>query len=297
MLNYKLIPIDLQLFAEGEADTGATVGIADQQVNEDNNDSDNNVAEGGNLDAGASGNDGVVADTKPKQTPEADAAFAEMRRKAEAAEKRAAEIEAKHKKDREIASKYGKDYGVYSEEDISKVYGASHGIHTLDDLQRAILHQEYQEKGIDPNVINQLIESHPLIQEAKKVKENTIISNQYNSLLADLEEDGLADLVKKPEDIPDSVYQRWDYGNNKAGLSLSECFYLEQRKQIAAKKVEATKQRTLNNLAGKQHLNTQGDGAADANDISVPAETLAMYMDMGMDKKQATAHYKKLYGG
>ena len=294
MLNYKLIPIDLQLFADGEAETGASADVADQQIDTDINDN----AEGTNdLDTGESDNNSGTADQKPKQTAEADAAFAEMRRKAEAAEKKAAEIEAKHKRDREIASKYGKDYGVFSEDDISKTYGASHGIHTLDDLQRAILHEEYREKGIDPDTINQLIENHPLIQEAKKVKENTVISNQYNSLLSDLKDDGLESLVSKPEDIPDSVYQRWDYGNNKGGLSLSECFYLEQRKQIAVKKVDATKQRTLNNIAGKQHLKTEGDGVADANDISVPAETLAMYMDMGMDKKAATAHYKKLYGG
>lgn len=288
-----LIDINLQLFAEGEnivSDTSGTGEVAGTQTDTNNN------TDGVNTDTGASVNDGVVADTKPKQSPEVDSAFAEMRRKAEAAEKKALEVETKLKRDRDIAKKYGADYGVYSEEDIAEKYGASHGINTVDDLQRAILNAEYQEKGIDPDTINKLIESHPLIQEAKKVKENTVISNQYNALLSDLKEDGLIDIVKDPKDIPDSVYQRWDYGKNKGGLSLSDCFYLEQRKQIAAKKVEATKQSTLNNIAGKQHLKVEGDGATDANDISVPSETLSMYMEMGMSKKEATAHYKKIYG-
>jgi hypothetical protein len=239
---------------------------------------------------------GEVADTKPKQSAEVDSAFADMRRKAEAAEKKATELETKRTRDRDITKKYGAEYGVYSEEDISEKYGASHGIHNVEDLQKAILHQEYAEKGIDPDTINQLIENHPLVQEAKKTKENTVISNQYNSLITELKEDGLGSLVSKPEDIPDAVYQRWDYGNNKGGLSLAECFYLEQRKQIAVKKVEATKQSTLNNLAGKQHLKTEGDGATDANDVSIPSETLQMYMDMGKTKKEAMAHYKKIYG-
>lgn len=291
-----MIKIDLQLFSEGaDIDTGANVGVADQQI--DSNVEDTNSDD---LDTGASddSNDdtSAVADTKPKQSPEVDSAFAEMRRKAEAAEKKAAELESKRQRDLDIAKKYG-SYGVYSEEDISALYGASHGIHTVEDLQRAILNEEYREKGIDPDEINRLIDNHPLILEAKKVKENTIISNHYNALLNELKEDGLADLVKKPEDIPDAVYKRWNYGNNKGDLSLSDCFYLEQRKQIAAKKVEATKQSTLNNLAGKAHLKVEGDGAADANDVNVPSETLSMYMDMGMSKKEAVAHYKKLYGG
>jgi hypothetical protein len=289
-----LIKMNLQLFADEDtgSDTGATSDVADTQT--DTSNADNTNAD--NLNTGASDNDSVVADTKSKQSPEVDSAFAEMRRKAETAEREATQAKEQLKRDREIASKYGKDYGVYNEEDISKLYGV-HGIHTVDDLQRAILNEEYKEKGIDPDQINQLIENHPLIQEAKKVKENTVISNQYNALMADLKDEGLGDMVKKPDDVPDSVYQRWDFGNNKGGLSLSECFFLERRKEIAVKKVEATKQSTLNNLAGKQHLKTEGDGAADANDTSIPQETLAMYLDMGMDKKQAMAHYKKIYGG
>lgn len=287
-----ILPINLQLFAEGDDIDSGVSNAPDAEV-QNNNDNIDTSAE--DLDTGVSDDNSDPATQKPKQSPEADAAFAEIRRKAEAAEKKAAELEAKRQRDLEVAKKYGKDYGVYSEEDISEMYGKSHGIHTVEDLQRAILNEEYKAKGIDPDTINQMIENHPLIQEAKKTKENTEISNQYNKLLSDLKDDGLEGLVKNPEDVPQEVYQRWNFG--KSGLSLSDCFYLAQRKQITAKRIEATKQSTLNNLAGKQHLKVEGDGASDANDISIPTETLQYYLDQNMDKKQAMAHYKKIYGG
>lgn len=289
-----ILKINLQLFAEGE-DIGATGEVATPQDGTTDIGTDVGNTSGDGTDTGASGDTGVVADTKPKQSPEVDSAFAEMRRKAEAAEKKVQEFESKRNRDREIARQYANDYGVYSEEDISAKYGESHNIHTVEDLQRAILQQEYAEKGIDPDVINQLIENNPIVQEAKRVKEQTVISNQYNALLEDLKEDGLSDLITKPEDIPDEVYDRWDLG--KGNLSLSECFYLAQRKQISAKRTEATKQATLNNISGKQHLKTEGDGIADANDTNIPGEIMDMYAGMGLSKKEAQAHYKKIYGG
>lgn len=69
----------------------------------------------------------------------------------------------------------------------------------------------------------------------------------------------------------------------------------EKLDELLAKETAATKQKTLNQIGSKQHLSTEGDGEGDVDSVNVPAETLQMYMDMGMSKKDAVAHYKKLY--
>jgi hypothetical protein len=80
------------------------------------------------------------------------------------------------------------------------------------------------------------------------------------------------------------------------------CIWLERHGQCVNHKAVLDhakgvgKQQALNNINSKAHLKTEGDGAGETNDIHMPADTLSMYMDMGMTKKQAFAHYKKLYG-
>ena len=265
----------------------------DENIDTDNNndDSDLDIESDETNETIESGQD---TETKPKQSKEVDSAFAEIRRKAELAEKRANDLEAKLAMDAKIRNEFA-DYGVASEEDISKKYGESHGIHTYEDMQRAVLNEQYREQGIDPDMINKMIEEHPAIKEATKIKENTIISNQFNELVTNLKADGFENLVNEPADIPETVYKKWNYGKN--GLTLEDCFYLDQRKNLISKKSEATRQRTLNNLNGKKHLKVQGDGSNSTNDNSVPNETMQYYLDAGFTKKEAMAHHKKLYGG
>lgn len=255
---------------------------------EDEQQESNNSVDGNELPD----TDAPAEDEKPKQSKEIDSAFANARKRAEEAEKRASELEAQRARDEQVRTNFA-EYGVYSEAEISKKYGDSHGIHTFEDMQKAVLEEQYAEQGIDPKVISQMIDNHPAIKEAQKIKENTMIANQYNQLLNDLKSDGL-DTIKAPTDIPKNVYDKWNYG--KSGLTLSDCYYLAERKNIESKKINATKQATLNNLNGKKHLNVQSDGSNTATDTSVPAETLQYFQDMGMNKKEALTYYKKIYG-
>lgn len=109
-----------------------------------------------------------VAEPKPVQTAEENAHFAEQRRAREAAEHKAATLE----KDYSIAKTYGRDYGVYSEEDIAANY--SHlGITTLAEFEQAVERQKMVDEGIDPDILNQKLETHPEVIEARKTKERT----------------------------------------------------------------------------------------------------------------------------
>lgn len=253
---------------------------------------DNGGATGAGSETGT-GSTGVPGQSK--QTPEQDAAFAELRRKAEkaeAAEKRANELE----RDHGIARKYGAEYGVYSEADIAEKFGQSHGIKTLADFEAAVQREEYKAKGIDPDAINQLIENHPVIKEAKQREVESKRQAEYSRLETGFSELSKAypDLIKKAEDIDQGTWDIYLASNGK--VSLQKAFEAANLDKVLPRTAEAARQKMLNSINGKAHLGTEGDGGTDTSDTHIDAETLQMYMDQGMSKADAQKYHKKLYG-
>lgn len=272
-----LYKINLQLFADGGAEgdapsQGGTEGVAEPPANSGEGDNINVSGEGDKNagvsgpqkdDSGGAGQDDNNVRTS-SQDPKIDAAFAKMRREIEKANKL-----------------------------IEQLYGEQYGIRTVDDLERAVqqqqqqqVQQQIQQVGIDPNVINQLIENHPVIQQAKQLAEDQRLLSNWNAL-----KDEFGDLVKSPSDLPPEVWDLYD-----KGWDLTDAFIKVKRKDIIEHTKAVAKQQTLNNMNSKQHLKTEGDGASDNdNTVNIPSETLQMYIDMGMTKKEAVAHWKKLY--
>lgn len=166
-----------------------------------------------------------IPEGNPQQTqvqdPQTNAAFAEMRRAREAAEARARK----------------------ADELISKVY-AEQGYKSLDDLDRA--YQEYQENqqrqqfeaaGLNPDLINQLIENHPAVQQSKqfltKQQEEQRLDNEAAELFKEF-----PDL--NPEDIPREVFIE----NKKTGIPL---VYLYAR-HAAKNAITIAEQKTIKGL-------------------------------------------------
>jgi hypothetical protein len=79
------------------------------------------------------------------------------------------------------------------------------------------------------------------------------------------------------------------------GYSLVDAFAAVNRKEIVNRTKESSRQKTLNSLNSKQHLRTEGAGGDTGDDVHIPQGVLDMYLDMGLSKKEAYAHYKKLY--
>jgi hypothetical protein len=275
-----------------EADDGTNIAgaedgdLADLQDDEDLDD-----------DAGAEDSD--PADQKDmsfKDDPR-NKEFAEQRRKeALEAERQKNALLAK---DYDIAKKYGAEYGVFSEQDIAAKYGQSHGITTLEQFETALMNQQYKQAGIDPNLINQIVSSHPtlkkaeaLIQQMGEQQANSNIMSEFEELKKQFPESGLktlADLGKLP--TYKAIEEKF-----ARGYSLADAYESANRAEIRTKQQAAAKQKTLNDINSKSHLNTEGDGEGETNDVHIPAETLQMYLDMGMSKKDAMKHHKKLYG-
>jgi len=120
---------------------------------------------------------------KPVQSAETNALYADVRRKAQA--------EAQDKL-------------------ISEMYGESHGIHTKAEYDRAVKEQqeetqrqEYREKGIDPDMVNKLINDHPSVKQANemlaKQQQEAKINSEVQALFQEFPE-------ARDSKIPDSVF-------------------------------------------------------------------------------------------
>lgn len=246
----------------------------------DDNDLDGDVQVGEN-DVDPVGDDAGPADQQA-QTPEANAAFAKMRRELEA-------------RDKWVAENFGASHGIYTFEQYTQAVEATMQRQQQQQYQQQ--RQELADQGYDLDAINKIMSMHPEFQAVKQ--QNAMLQQQLQKqqfeqrLVSEFEalKSEYPDLVKDPGDVTPEVWQRFE-----KGYSLVDAYTVVNKSKILQQTKAAAKQKALNNINGKSHLRTEGDGANNAVDVQLPAETLQMYMDMGMNKKQALAHYKKLYG-
>lgn len=214
-------------------------------------------------DAGVSGADGGTegtADPKPtEQTADENAKYAAARREAET-------------QTRALSDRQNR---------FAKMYGYN----TFEELEHAAQLQQYTNQGYSQAEADRIARLDTLEQRLMENVNKARITEEKATLkeqryFKELEPEIDKVLSVNPNLNVEAVYK-----------------YIRGEKldELLAKETAATKQKTLNQIGSKQHLSTEGDGEGDVDSVNVPAETLQMYMDMGMSKKDAVAHYKKLY--
>ena len=169
-----------------------------------------------------------VATEQPKQvqSQEENSKFAEVRRKAE----------------QEAQDKL-----------ISEMYGQSHGIYTKADYDKAVRQQKEAEMleqmksdEVDPKEIyNALKESDPDYQELKKMKAETYTQNQLRELNEELKELDLDLKINSLDDIAKLDNADKIVDHIKAGKTLSEAYFLANKKTLIQKEAEKVRQDTL----------------------------------------------------
>lgn len=164
-------------------------------------------------------------------------------------------------------------------------FARMYGYNSFEEMEYAAQLQQYTNQGYSDAEAERLARLEVIEQRAMLRENNARIAEEKAALktkkyFSELEPDIDKVLAVNPSLNVESVYK-----------------YIrgEKMEELLAKETAATKQKTLNNINSKQHLNTEGDGAGDTDSVNIPAETLQMYLDMGMNKKDAVAHYKKLY--
>jgi len=238
---------------------------------------------------GTQGSEGTSGGTesatqKASQPPEVNAAFREMRLKTEAAEKRANDSEAQRKRDQDIARKYGKEYNVYSDADVESQWGKSHGIKTVEEFEAALQKEEYKAKGVDPDLINELVANHPDIKAAKAQQGQAAINAEISELSSeypDLKVKTLADMQALPnfEAIKAKAYK---------GMTLLEAYEAVNRAEIRQRAKEEGAQGAIRNISSKDHLGTEKSGnQQQGKEVEVSAEKMRVWRAMGYTEAEA----------
>jgi len=165
-----------------------------------------------------------IVEDKPVQSAEDNAKYASIRRESE--------TNAQKRIDDHYNSLYGESNNVHTEAEYNQAIAKQEA-----DEQAEAQAQQYKEAGVDPDIINQLINDNPLVKQANEVisqqKESARINSEVEELFAEFPE-------SKDSKIPDSVFM--DSINN--GISLKYAYAMYANKNSAT----IAEQKTLRSL-------------------------------------------------
>jgi len=226
------------------------------------------------------------------QSKEANAAFANMRREMEAAKKRAAEIDAM----------YAEQFGQYTNPETGQpIRSAKDYAEAMAAQQRAQARQQLEQANIDPSLIDKMIENSPAMRQAKEAT-----AELNNIRAAQMMEEDFKEVLKidptmgSQEDIikSDSYMAVVDYVRNHPGTRFSDAYKLVNFDRLASSRSEAAKQAAINQVKGKNHLNTGAALNVDDGSEDIPVGALEMYKETfpGKTMAELKALYNKALG-
>ena len=189
---------------------------------------------------------------KPVQSKEENSKYAEVRKKAEQAAQ---------------------------DKLIDEMYGKSHDIHTKADYDKALKSQRETElldkvkNGEDPETVKKELyeqweKSDPRLQEYEKMRTETYTSKQLSELNADLKEVGI-DPVKSLDDVGSLPSADKVIALIKDGKTLSEAYFLANKKDIIQKQADKIQQDTIKKI--------QANGSATPGSLADNGETPSLY--------------------
>ena len=282
-----LLELELQLFGEEGEDTGAEVAEPAEQPEE--------TTEAVSEETGETEEEGNAEPTE--QSAEDNARYAAIRRRAEEDARRRYEGEMNYMNQQIAAMCQGINHPVTGQ----PITNMREYVDALGAQQRIAREQELEEKGIDPSIIDRMIESNPVVMQAKQVIEKSKINEAEAQLQRDLAEvskldpniKGLQDLAALPN-YPAMVDLVARSGGN---LSIVDAYKALNFDVLMSHTNDAARQQAINQMRGKSHLPSQGTGVATENDdVEVPSEIMSRWKEQGKTEKQIRELYKSVAG-
>ena len=258
----------LENVASVETQEVAAPGTQEETVNQTETQTEQNAEQ----ESGAEGAEVAAAETKTEE----DSRFANVRRKAE--EEARLKYESQY---RQINDDVKRLFGGYKNPETGKaIETMADYLEAYEAQQRLAQQEELRQKGIDPNMLNEIINNSPVVRQAQAAMEQQIKSESERKLAEDLKELGKIDpSIKSTEDLLNhpSYPQIYEYVS-KHGLSLPDAYKLANYSTLNARQEAAVKQAAINQVKGKNHLETTGKGVADGDNlVDVPESTLREY--------------------
>ena len=219
-----------------------------------------------------------------EQTPEQNAAFAAARRRAEAQ----AAVRSQAEQDALVERIYRGQNNPYTGKPIRSV-------RDLNEYEQQYQADQMRQAGIDPGVLNQMIEQNPVVQQARQMTAKMQQEEGQRYIEGQVAEISKVDpSIKSFADLTKAdTFPQFD-AMVRRGYSLVDAYKIVNFDRLSGQRAAAAKQQALNSVNGKNHLNTT-KGAGSGEDVVVPEETMAMYRSAfpNWTKQQIIDDYKK----
>ena len=214
---------------------------------------------------------------KPVQTPEENAKYAAARRDAEA-ETRRVKAELDQLNDM-VRSMYGDCENPETHEKVSDVKSYFEAIRAHKEAQAR---REMEDKGIDPNYINALVENNPAILQAKEVLARQQQAEFNSHVQSEIEQiHALDSSINAAEDLlnMENFSEFKEYVDR--GYNFLDAFKLSNFEKLQNKSFDAAKQAAINQAKSKSHLAPISSVSDDANGemVDIPRDELPKWKE------------------
>lgn len=279
------LPFNLQFFADNDISANTqevadpvetTAEVVEEPVNE---------VEESSAEVGAT----EQAPAEPAaQSQELNAQFAAARRKAEEDyQRKMSGI------DGEFKRLFGNQVNPATGRPISSV---SEYLQAVEFAQNAARNEELRSKGIDPTMIQEMVNNAPAVRQAQQYLQMTQQEEARKSLEADFKEITKIDpSIKSMEDLQKhaSFNTVLAYVRDN-GLKLHDAFRLANYQQLTSNNADAARQAAINQARGKRHMETTNGVSKQGKElVQIPSNLLARWQDAypDMSLEQLTRKY------
>lgn len=235
-----------------------------------------------------------AAEPEPQQSAEENARYAAIRRRAEEDARRKYEAQLGSMNQQIAAMCSGITHPVTGQ----PITNVSDYIDALAIQQRQANEAELQEKGVDPALINRMIETNPVVMQAQQVieKNNEVMSEV--ALKRDIEEiSKINPNIKDFNDVANlpTFPQMVDYVA-RYNMTIVDAYKIFNFGSAMQQTNQTARQQAINQMRGKDHLSTQ-TGVSQAEDyVEVPTEIMNRWKSEGKTEKQIRSLYKTVAG-
>ena len=215
------------------------------------------------------------------------AIFAEARRVAEA-NARKAQIA----RDNEFLTRFGH---LKNPKTGQPIRSEADYLAALDAQEEMKAKAQLEQNGVDPSLIDTLVNNNPAIRQAQAVMAQQQESQMIGQIFNDIAELKTIDpSINTLQDVPPDVL-RCVLDNASVGrhVSLAEAYKLTHFGQVSETQQAAIKQNAINQAKGKQHLAPVNGVSTPDEGVEIPESELATWRETFPDKSKA--ELRKLY--
>lgn len=223
----------------------------------------------------------VAQEEKP--SVDVNAIAASIRRKAEADAKR---------KQEENDAEFVRRFGSYKNPITGQpIRSQADYFAALDAQEKVRAENELRQKGVDPAIIQQMVDNSPAVRQAnaymQKVQADEV-QRRINEDVAEITK--LNPSIDSLEKVPKEVVEMCA---NIKGLSLVQAYKIANYGNASSTQADAIRQQTVNQIKGKSHMTPMTGVASNETEVEIPANQRAIWEEMFPNKTYAER--RKLY--